>query len=163
VNGIAAEINCYGDKWLQQPHPDIASQSSVRNQEIALRRLALSHWHQAERRTYYKQLSVAERNDLAATTFGRFVQAAGRLVRGGVPVQIRFIDAAWAPESARYLCPSLKHRRLDTVYTSLLVAMICRLKVYTAANDPIGQLLYAPFAGLDDIDGLRFRVNKCEE
>lgn len=156
VNGIAAEINAYGAQWLEKPPSTLLEKRTIREQETHLRHLTRSHWLEAEKRSYYKYLSEDERKDLAATTFGRFVQASGRLVRGGVPMRVRFIDAAWAPESAEWMAkPS--HRILDTVETSLLVAMIRQLESYVSDTDPIGQLLYEPFIGLADIENLRRR------
>lgn len=154
VNGIAAEINAYGADWLKNPPHSLLEKKTVREQETHLRQLTRSHWLEAEKRSYYKYLSEKERKDLAATTFGRFVQASGRLVRGGVPMRVRFIDAAWAPESAKNLAKST-HRIQDTVQTSLLVAMIQQLESYVSSADPIGKLLYEPFMGLAEIENLR--------
>lgn len=163
VNGIAAEINALGADWLSsdKPHADLLKVQQIYQQENALRRLALEQWHRGERRTYYHRLEDDERRDLAATTLGRFVQASGRLVRGGVPMLIYFADAAWAPESARRQAG--KHRKRDTPRTSLLVEMICRLKHYTRAEDPIGQVLYKPFWGLLRTNGLYFKEDDCDE
>ncbi|MEL6408353.1 MAG: hypothetical protein AAFR81_28565 [Chloroflexota bacterium] len=162
INGIAAEINHYGAKWLQDPHPDIVDKRTVREQESELRSLTLNHWHQGEKRTFYGLLLPSERRDLAATTLGRFIQAAGRLVRGGVPMIVKFIDAAWAPESAKRQAVK-SYRKSDNERTSLLVAMICRLKAYTRSNDIIGQILYQPFTGLSKINGLYYNEDKCDE
>jgi hypothetical protein len=131
----------------------------IYQQENALRHLALEQWHRGERRTYYERLEKTERRDLAATMLGRFVQASGRLVRGGVPILVYFVDAAWAPESAKRLAGI--HRKRDTPKTSLLVAMICRLKHYTREADPIGQILYRPFMGLMNTENLYYNQEDC--
>ena len=161
VNGIAAEINAKGESWLSEPHPAIASQERIYKQETELRRLALEQWHRGERRTYYNRLDQSERSDLGATTLGRFIQASGRLVRGGVPMIVHFVDAAWAPVSAER--QAKKHRRKDTRRTSLLVEMICLLKQYTHPDDPVGNILYQPFLGLTKINGLYYKETDCNE
>lgn len=163
INGIAAEINNYGAQWLDAIKPDarIAQKHHIYEQETELRRLALEHWHQGERRTFYSRLTAQERYDLGATTLGRFVQAAGRLVRGGVPMLVHFVDAAWAPMSAERL--GGKHRKFDTPQTSLLVEMICRLRDYTQPGDHYGSILYQPFTGLLNTDNLYYNEEKCDD
>jgi hypothetical protein len=163
VNGIAAEINCYGAQWLDKnkPSPHIAQKQYIFQQETELRRLALEHWHKGERRSYYKHLSAQERHDLGATSLGRFVQAAGRLVRGGVPMLVHFVDAAWAPISAERQLG--KHRKNDTPETSLLVEMICRLAQYTRPEDKYGRILYQPFTPMFQTNGLYYSKEKCNE
>jgi hypothetical protein len=163
VNGIAAEINNYGAKWLNPDNPDerIAQMQYISEQETELRRLALEYWHHAEQRTYYSRLNPQERHDLGATTLGRFVQAAGRLVRGGVPMLVHFVDAAWAPISADRIAG--KHRKSDTPQTSLLVEMVCRLRAYTQPHDLYGSILYQPFTGLLHTQNLYFNEDNCND
>jgi hypothetical protein len=142
VRGLAAELNAMGPVWMKQ----IEADQPLHKQEARLRQLALERWHQGERRQHYRHLSSEERADLAATSLGRFIQAVGRLVRGGVPMRVRFVDAAWAPESAQHLRDS-NYRKHDNACSSLLVAMMETLESLISGSDAIGQNLYRPFQG----------------
>jgi len=142
VRGLAAELNAMGPVWMKQ----IEADQPLHKQEARLRQLALERWHQGERRQHYRHLSSEERADLAATSLGRFIQAVGRLVRGGVPMRVRFVDAAWAPESAQHLRDS-SYRKHDNARSSLLVAMMETLESLISGSDAIGQNLYRPFQG----------------
>ena len=73
-------------------------------------------------------------NDLAATMAARIIQAAGRLLRDGVPFLAYFVDKAWAPNSFA--------GNEDTPKTSILVNMIRLLELYN--SNPIGKALYGP-------------------
>jgi hypothetical protein len=156
VTGIAAEVNHNAPRWLSDPHGSIAAKQLIAEQENELRRKSLELWYLGERRTYYKHLEPGERHDLGATTLGRFIQAAGRLVRGGVPMRVFFVDGAWAPKSAKRIAGGPRKNE-ETTKTSLLLEMICRLEQYISDDDKVGQALYLPFKGLLTTKNLYFR------
>lgn len=68
------------------------------------------------RTSNYKQLTPKERNVLCATQAVGIWQIIGRGVRGGVPINVHFLDAKFAPLSAKEL--------VDDETTSLLVGII---------------------------------------
>jgi hypothetical protein len=75
----------------------------------------------------------------------------GRLLRGGVPFHAFFVDAAWAPNNA---APRTGPPQPDAPETSLLAAMIERLRVYTSPDDPVGRALYLPLQeAMEAIEG----------
>lgn len=81
------------------------------------------------------------------------LQMIGRGMRGGMPVEVYFVDAAWAPRSAEGLP--------ETARSSVLVAMRAILDACIAEPDPdrrdIQQELYGAFAAaFRDIDGVIF-------
>ena len=103
------------------------------------------------------------------------MQAAGRLLRGGVPFRAWFVDAAWAPKNAGQP-PLLKTAEReeekqndsenDTPATSLLAAVIDLLGEYAAETGTVGHALYRPLADaltcMED-DGFRFAPEKKED
>jgi hypothetical protein len=73
-------------------------------------------------------------------------------LRGGVPFRAYFVDAAWAPNSAK---PNAED--CDTEATSLLVAMILRMAEYAAVKNTVGWALYKPLAeALEQTTNLRW-------
>jgi hypothetical protein len=82
-------------------------------------------------------------------TFGRIVQAAGRLVRGGVPFHCYFVDASWAPKSAEAPLGTPRDAALDAGNDSLLTEIIQLFEEYDTSD--IGQSLYEPFSGILEI------------
>lgn len=90
----------------------------------------------------FKQLNEDERSVLCWTQLVSIWQIIGRLVRGGVPCIVHFMDVKFAPKSAT--------GEIDRTTSSLLVGIIKELKIETAANqDPwkitLAQSLYGAF------------------
>lgn len=69
----------------------------------------------------FKQLTRDERSVLCWTQFVSIWQIVGRLVRGGVPCIVHFLDAKFAPQSV--------DNQLDSEVTSLLVGIIQELQL----------------------------------
>lgn len=124
IQALSSELNArslewIGDEKLWHEFPTLDQQYQ------ALRRYTRQYWLRAEDRHSYRDINwisqqtideaetalerqmlqslLGARMDLAATTLGRFVQASGRLVRGGVPFHCFFADASWAPKSAAFI------------------------------------------------------------
>ncbi len=176
IQALASELNARSLEWignekLWHEFPTLDQQYQ------ALRRYTRQYWLRAEDRHSYRDINwisqqtideadtelerqmlkslLRARMDLAATTLGRFVQASGRLVRGGVPFHCFFADASWAPRSATFIARRTHNDEIpaedmdiDNPTTSLLSAMIACLLNYT--EHPIGKQLYEPFEGLLD-------------
>ncbi len=152
VQALAGELNAYTLATCANQSDPLWENPGVYAQARAFRSAARAYWAKAEMRQGYRTLSPDERQDLAATTFGQFVQASGRLVRGGVPFHTFFVDAAWAPKSAIPPEHTTPQTTLDSVKDSLLTQMVLLLEEYIDES-PIGRSLYQPFEGLVDIDG----------
>lgn len=151
VQGLASEMNAYSLEACSNPHYPAWSYSRLYDQSRVFRHAARDYWQRAEMRYGYSSLKLVERRDLAATTFGRIVQAAGRLVRGGVPFHCYFVDASWAPKSADAPNDTPRDARLDSAKDSLLTEIIALFERYDSSV--IGKCLYEPFSGLLEIDG----------
>ncbi|WP_158566476.1 hypothetical protein [Micromonospora craterilacus] len=68
---------------------------------LAFRHLARREWRRLLRRRYaYSRLSPSERESFAWDQLVAIWQVIGRLVRGGVPARVVFVDAAFAPALA---------------------------------------------------------------
>lgn len=154
---LARELNRRTFDWLADERQAVWEADGLLGKANAARRQALRYWRQAESRSYYStlcdepELGAYPRRDLAATTLGYVIQAMGRLLRGGVPFHAFFVDAAWAPKNA---APRTGPPQPDAPETSLLAAMIERLRVYTSDDDPVGQALYQPLqAAMEAIEG----------
>lgn len=139
----AQELNRYALQWADDPMfpawaEDTLYKRAVKARESAmeLRRL-IEHRHSYMHLKDDAQLGVYPRRDLAATTAGRIVQSVGRLLRGGVPFQAYFVDAAWSPQLAQ----SGNLHTTESEDTSLLTAVINIMNDY-AYQDAIGQQLY---------------------
>lgn len=147
TQAIAQEINRRALDWVNDPTFSAWEKDGVLRRAEAVRRSAAMYWRSVEQRSFYRTLRDDEtlraypRHDLAATTAGYVVQAVGRLLRGGVPFRAYFVDAAWAPNSAK---PNAED--FDTEATSLLVAMILRMAEYAAVKNTVGWALYEPLA-----------------
>jgi hypothetical protein len=152
VQALAGELNAYTLATCANQSDPLWENPGVYAQARAFRSAARAYWVKAEMRQGYRTLSPDERQDLAATTFGQFVQASGRLVRGGVPFHTFFVDASWAPKSATPPEHTTPQTALDSVKDSLLTQMVLLLEEYIDES-PIGRSLYQPFEGLVDIDG----------
>ena len=89
----------------------------------------------------YAALTPSERSVLCSTQMVRIWQIIGRLVRGGVPCLVYFMDVKFAPKSAI--------REQDTETTSLLVGIIQELESYMAASSSaarnLSRSLYGAF------------------
>ncbi|MFC4084939.1 pPIWI_RE_Z domain-containing protein [Amycolatopsis samaneae] len=117
----------------------------------AFRDLARHRWGKLLTRRYsYRQLSKSERRSFAWDQLVTMWQVIGRLVRGGVPARVVFVDAKFAPRMAEAHAPgapSSAQPAFDTAATSLLVNMKEVLDPYFAASDADAELvrmLYAP-------------------
>jgi hypothetical protein len=103
----------------------------------------------------FRQLTEEERTVLCWTQLVSIWQIIGRLVRGGVPAYVYFIDVKFAPKSAQDL--------QDTETTSLLVGIIKALKPYISGENKkayekhIARSLFGIFFNcLKDTDRLQF-------
>ncbi|MEH1817461.1 MAG: hypothetical protein V7K26_05165 [Nostoc sp.] len=85
----------------------------------------------------FKQLTQGERSVLCWTQLVSIWQIIGRLVRGGVPAVVHFIDVKFAPNSAI--------GEQDSESTSLLVAIIKVLEPYVEGEDVLARSLYGAF------------------
>jgi hypothetical protein len=157
TQALARELNRRTLDWCQNAKLPLWQEPLLYQQATGLREKASAYWREAELRTYYRTLkhedtyhdntySESARFDLAATTAGHIIQACGRLLRGGVPFHAFFVDAAWAPETAKN--PTI----VENAQSSLLTAMIEVLLHYIQKNP--GTALYAPIVkALNDIQG----------
>lgn len=149
VQGLASELNAYSLASCANPNHPAWDHARLYDQAITFRRAARDYWQHAEMRHGYSSMNPMERRDLAATTFGRVVQAAGRLVRGGVPFHCYFVDASWAPKSADAPSETPRDTALDTGKDSLLTEIVKLFEDYDTSI--IGRSLYEPFSGLLEI------------
>ncbi|GHO96588.1 hypothetical protein KSF_066360 [Reticulibacter mediterranei] len=133
----ASEMNKTVLDWCSNPKHRLWRYKDVYRMGMSLRQEAYQLWYEMDHRYGYHSLSVDKQKDLAATTAGLIMQACGRLIRGGVPFDAYFVDAAWGPRRAK------KVRQKDTPRNSLLAAIIAVLLDY--AKDPIGDVLLGPF------------------
>lgn len=125
----------------------------------AFRDLARHRWGRLLTRRYsYPRLSKPERRSFAWDQLVTMWQVIGRLVRGGVPARVVFVDAKFAPRLAEAQAPGATgsvRSAFDTAATSLLVNMKEVLDPYFAATDADAQLvrmLYAPvYHGLKEL------------
>lgn len=91
----------------------------------------------------FAQLNSEERSVLCWTQLVSIWQIIGRLVRGGVPCQVRFLDAKFAPKSA--------DNEVDDETTSLLVGIVRELSGWLEGDDKqpyektLGNSLYGAF------------------
>ncbi|MGB3787172.1 MAG: hypothetical protein WA949_04115, partial [Phormidesmis sp.] len=165
---IAKELNRRASDWLEMEDFEAWIEDGVGKRAEALRQIARTYWRSVEQRAYYRtlvddderpdteeKLGAFPRKDLAATTVGLVIQAVGRLLRGGVPFQAYFVDAAWAPKSA-----FSQSEELDTDKTSLLAAMISLLCDYVHESE-VSSALYRPLAeALENIEGMDWEPNR---
>ncbi|BAZ02830.1 hypothetical protein NIES37_68430 [Tolypothrix tenuis PCC 7101] len=103
----------------------------------------------------FKQLTYDERSVLCWTQFVSIWQIVGRLVRGGVPCIVHFLDTKFAPKSV--------DSQLDSEVTSLLVGIIqeLQLAIDAQSNQPwqrsLAKSLYgAFFRALKTTKGLHY-------
>lgn len=105
----------------------------------------------------FQQLTPEERTVLCWTQLVSIWQIIGRLVRGGVPAEVYFIDVKFAPESAK--------GEQDSEITSLLVGIIKVLEPYVEGENrqpferTIARSLYGAFLNsLQQTDKLRYGI-----
>ncbi|MFG3405033.1 hypothetical protein [Streptomyces sp. NPDC048142] len=136
----------------------------------ALRQEARKEWRRLLSRRYaYSALRPWEKRAFAWDQLVTMWQVVGRLVRGGVPARVLFVDAAFAPAAAWASAPAARptgSRRLDA---GLLHALRAVLDPYFApahllnsgpgfadpADPAVARLLYGPlYSALGRIDHL---------
>jgi hypothetical protein len=129
--------------------PDIAAAGRE------LRDKARARWDR-ELREGQTYRGMQDRSALLWTMLVLVWQCIGRLLRGGVPARVHFIDAKWAEVSGQLL-PG----EYDTEQTSMLLGF--RRILQTALTDPdpaqraIAESLYGPLAvALNHIEGVRY-------
>jgi hypothetical protein len=137
---------------------------------MELRRAAHGKWRYLLSRSYaYSRLPEGERESFAWDQLVTIWQVIGRLVRGGVPARVVFVDAKFAPGLASVCSPNpevAKRARPDTAVTSLLHGirdvlaphfdLDVALSTFADPADPaLVQLLYRPvFDALTRMPGL---------
>ncbi|MCC3766829.1 hypothetical protein [Streptomyces sp. UNOC14_S4] len=130
----------------------------------ALRTEGRQEWRRLLKRRYiYSRLAPWEKQAFAWDQLVTMWQVIGRLVRGGVPARVVFVDAAFSPGLARALAPATAGAKLP-VGDGLLKALETALAPYfsptadpAAFPDPadpvVARLLYEPFyAALRSLD-----------
>jgi hypothetical protein len=98
----------------QIPHPEcgtfselVAKSDSLSAAGLAFRRIARAEWRRLLTRRYvYSRLNKDEQESFAWDQLVTIWQVIGRLVRGGVPARVVFVDAAFAPALAHRLAPT---------------------------------------------------------
>ncbi|MGW5067081.1 pPIWI_RE_Z domain-containing protein [Streptomyces cyaneofuscatus] len=114
-----------------------------------VRRLARSRWYQVlERSMAWSRLGDTEREQVTWDMLVLMWQVIGRLVRGGVPARVVFVDAAFAPNLAAAT------PRPDTPVSSLLHSVLDVLDPYfegdakSAEEQFIARVLYGPLRSM---------------
>ncbi|MGX1808346.1 pPIWI_RE_Z domain-containing protein [Nocardia sp. NPDC055321] len=98
----------------QIPHPEhgtfhemVGKAGTLGHAGLTFRHIARTEWLRLLTRRYvYSRLSEAEKQSFAWDQLVSIWQVIGRLVRGGVPARVVFVDAAFAPALAEALAPS---------------------------------------------------------
>ncbi|MES2459886.1 MAG: hypothetical protein V4671_04825, partial [Armatimonadota bacterium] len=150
MTALARELNRRTLDWADIPD---FGRATLEEQFRDLRRIASDYWDAAQQRRYWSTLhdypkwNCEPRKDLAAHTAGLLVQAAGRLLRGGVPFRAYFVDAAFAMQAANHPDdePLATITVKDSPQTSLLAAVIVLMQDLVH-DDPIARELYEPLA-----------------
>lgn len=154
MTALARELNRRTLDWAERESFSAWNYPSVEEKFRALHRTASDYWHDMERRKYWSTLHERSqwlcdpKKDLAAFTAGIIVQAAGRLLRGGVPFHAFFCDAAFASHTAHWYCSSDESdapAEPDAPANSLLAAVIDLLRE-SVATDAVAKALYAPLS-----------------
>lgn len=122
---------------------------------LAFRHVARAEWRRLLARRYiYSRLSDREKQSFTWDQLVTIWQVIGRLVRGGVPARVVFVDARFAPQTARALSPGSLATQVPA-QDGLLTGLRDVLAPYfnpsadpSAFPDPgdpaVAQLLYAP-------------------
>lgn len=145
----------------------VAKAASLDRAGLDFRHEAREEWRRLLSRRYiYSQLSDWEKRSFAWDQLVTMWQVIGRLVRGGVPARVVFVDARFAPKTAASLAPGSRPVRAPA-QDGLLARLRDILTPYFAENadpasfndpaDPaLAQLLYAPL--YDALCGLTHRT-----
>lgn len=172
-NGSAAMGSLY---FLIRPHPVVGDLTLMRSgiaratEEFDLQDFSDRDLHavqeaqgEAKKKLYNRTMRLLARpmsasmlpdehlRPFSANLLIPILQTIGRAIRRSRPAEVYFVDAAWAPESAR--------EGQDTERSSVLVGMQKLLNGYVGASDPgdraIFEALYKPFAdAFADIENL---------
>ncbi|MFJ2198467.1 hypothetical protein [Streptomyces violaceusniger] len=130
---------------------------------LAFRHAARGEWRRLLARRYiYSQLSEREKRSFTWDQLVTIWQVIGRLVRGGVPARVVFVDARFAPKTAKALAPGVQSSALpreDGLLTGLRDVLAPYFDPAVPASswpdpgDPaVARLLYEPlYAALRDI------------
>lgn len=155
VQSIAAELNARTLQWCSDTDNAVWNHARLHETGIAFRRHAKSYLSRAELREGYATLyrEHLAYQDHAVTTFGKIVQACGRVLRGGVPYDAFFVDAAWAPETAKAM--AVHETVVETPETSLLVGVIREISRLVTEGGALGNSLYEPFEALLETKNLK--------
>jgi hypothetical protein len=148
VQAVAAELNARTLQWCSEARSAVWHHARLHETGIALRQHAKAYLSRAELRQGYRTLyrePLAYR-DHAVTTFGKIVQACGRVLRGGVPYDAFFVDAAWAPVTAEAM--AVGDTTHETPETSLLVGVVREMSRLVDEGGELGKALYEPFDAL---------------
>jgi pPIWI RE three-gene island domain Z len=141
----------------------VAAAGDLDEAGLAFRHVARAEWRRLLSRRYvYSRLSDHEKRSFTWDQLVTIWQVIGRLVRGGVPARVVFVDARFAPLSAKLLSPGTASSPLPQE-DGLLAALRDVLAPYFGENllppdcpdpaDPaVTRLLYAPlYKALRDI------------
>jgi hypothetical protein len=122
---------------------------------LAFRHVARAEWRRLLSRRYiYSRLSDHEKTSFTWDQLVTIWQVIGRLVRGGVPARVVFVDARFAPRTAKLLSPGAAAASLPQE-DGLLTGLRDVLAPYFAEGAPppdcpdpadpaVARLLYAP-------------------
>lgn len=89
----------------------VAKAGGLNQAGLDFRRIARAEWRRLLTRRYvYSRLSDAEKESFTWDQLVTIWQVIGRLVRGGVPARVVFVDAAFAPALAEALAPPVPAR-----------------------------------------------------
>ncbi|MFF6871298.1 hypothetical protein [Streptomyces sp. NPDC012450] len=130
---------------------------------LAFRHVARGEWRRLLSRRYiYSRLSDKEKTSFTWDQLVTLWQVIGRLVRGGVPARVVFVDARFAPRTARLLSPGTASAPVP-LEDGLLTGLRDVLAPYFSDTVPpadcpdpadpmVARLLYAPlYKALRDI------------
>ncbi|MGW5789151.1 pPIWI_RE_Z domain-containing protein [Saccharopolyspora sp. NPDC003752] len=151
-------INDWAVRQIRDPahrfHADARTAGTPNLAALAFRKHAGQEWNRfLTRRMAWSSLTPQEKISFTWDQLVVMWQVIGRLVRGGVPARVVFVDAAFAPRQAGF-------QAVDTPETSLLASMRAVLAPYfTGAPDTtpldrsLVKALYEPlYQALADLD-----------
>ena len=151
-------INDWAVRQIRAPHgrfhADARSAGTPDAAAAAFRKRARLAWNRfLTRRMAWSSLTPEEKISFTWDQLVVMWQVIGRLVRGGVPARVVFVDAAFAPRQAGF-------QAADTPETSLLASMRAVLEPYfsdspnaTPLDRSLAKALYEPlYEALKDLD-----------
>ncbi|WP_075738452.1 hypothetical protein [Streptomyces acidiscabies] len=123
---------------------------------LALRTEGRQEWRRLLKRRYvYSRLAPWEKQAFAWDQLVTMWQVIGRLVRGGVPARVVFVDAAFAPRLAHALAPGAVDKEVPAADGLLKTLGIALAPYFSQTADPssfpdpadpaVARLLYEPF------------------